>query len=34
MSAMSFFRRLLGGKHGGVERPARNLLSLCDALLR
>jgi len=33
MRAMSFFRRLLGGKHDGVERPAQNLLSLCDALL-
>src|SRR6266849_3168502 len=33
MSAMSFLRRLLGGKHNGVERPTQNLLSLCDALL-
>jgi len=33
MSAMSFFRRLLGGKHNGVERPTQDLLSLCDALL-
>src|SRR2546422_94504 len=33
MRAMSFFHRLLGGKHDGVERPAQNLLSLCDALL-
>src|SRR5205807_7121008 len=33
MSAVSFFRRLLGGKHEGVERPTHDLLSLCDALL-
>src|SRR5437773_1954765 len=33
MRAMSFFRRLLGGKHDGVEQPTQNLLSLCDALL-
>jgi malonyl-CoA decarboxylase len=33
MSAVSFLRRLLGGKHEGVERPTQDLLSLCDALL-
>src|SRR6266513_190038 len=33
MSAVSFFRRLLGGRREGVERPTHDLLSLCDALL-
>jgi malonyl-CoA decarboxylase len=33
MNPASFLRKLLGGGQGGVERPTKDLLALCNALL-